>query len=219
MLDSSTLIPVLSILVFTIHLTAYTLYAISTLRETIRPNAASWSMWLFGGVIEYLTYEAIDSESWFSSSLPLACVIGLAMILCATVYSQWRASRSGIKGKVIFHRPARIDYFLMSFDASAGLIWIFLHLPAVANMLAVSTSIVTFIPIWRTTLATGEEKPLPWFLWSVAYFGMAIIVFLEGGEHMFEKLFYPLYYLALHVVVLILCYPIVRGFIRRSSNK
>lgn len=79
---------ILSLVVFTLHLAGYTVYAVHTLRESIRPNAASWSMWLFGGLIEYLTYDAIDSESWFSATLPLACVIGLAMILTATVYTQ-----------------------------------------------------------------------------------------------------------------------------------
>lgn len=218
MFDNISLLAVLSIIVFATHLTAYTIYAISTMRETIRPNAASWSMWLFGGVVEYLTYDAIDSENWFSASLPLACVIGLAMILTATIYTQLKASYGKERGKVIFHKPERIDYFLMSFDASAALIWIFLHLPAFANMLAVSTSIVTFVPIWRTTLETGEEKPLPWLLWSLAYAGMACVVILEGGPLLWEKLFYPLYYLFLHIVVFLLCYPIVRDCIRRSSK-
>lgn len=215
-IESISLPLVLSVLIFSIHLIAYGIYAVHTLRERIRPNAASWSMWLFGGVIEYLTYDAIDSDNWFSSSLPFACVIGLAMIFTATVYTQYK--HSSRENGVVFHKPKRIDYFLMSFDASAGLIWIFLHAPAFANMLAVSSSIVTFIPIWRTTLETAEERPLPWFLWSVAYAGMALLVYIEGGVRLYEKLFYPLYYFFLHIVVLLLCYPIIRSFIRRQAK-
>lgn len=120
---------------------------------------------------------------------------------------------------MIFHKPERIDYYLMSFDASAGVIWLLFSMPALANIIAVSTSIVTFVPIWRTTFATGEERPLPWLLWSLAYAGMAVVVLLEGGESLYEKLFYPLYYLFLHIVVLCLCYPRVRNYIQRLVNE
>lgn len=218
MLPELSLALVLSLTIFVLHLVGYTIYAINTLKESIRPNAASWSMWFFGGLVEYLTYSAIDSDSWLSSSLPLACVIGLVMILMATLYTQWRASKVSHGEKIIFHKPKPIDYILMSFDTSAGLIWLIFSMPALANIIAVSSSIVTFIPIWRTTLATGEEKPLPWIFWCLAYFGMTIVVLLEGGDAMAEKLFYPLYYLFLHSVVLMLCYSSIRRYIQRARK-
>ncbi|MBY0309862.1 hypothetical protein K2Q16_01815 [Patescibacteria group bacterium] len=209
----------LSLLVFILHITGYIVYAINTLREDIKPNAASWLMWMFGGVIEYATYEAIDSETWFSSSLPIACLIGLTMIFIATVVVQVRHRLSGNGNTVTFHKPQTLDYGLMSFDASAGLIWYFLHLPTLANMLAVSSSVVTFFPIWRTTLRTGQEKPAPWIFWCLAYLGMATIVFFEGGQAILNQLFYPLYYLLLHIGVLILCYPSCRSWIQTQIHK
>lgn len=206
----------LSILVFVLHLTGYTLYAINTLREDIKPNAASWLMWMFGGLIEYATYEAIDSETWFSSSLPIACLIGLSMIFLATSIVQVRHRLAGNGSSSTFHKPEPLDYGLISFDASAGLIWYFLNLPTVANILAVGSSVVTFIPIWRTTLATGQEKPAPWIFWCLAYFGMTLIVILEGGQSILNQLFYPLYYLLLHSGVLILCYPNCRSWVKKQ---
>lgn len=207
-----------SIAVFVLHLIGYTLYAINTLREEIRPNAASWLMWMFGGVIEYATYEAIDSETWFSSSLPIACLVGLSMIFLATIYVQIRSRLRGADSRATFHKPEPLDYGLISFDAGAGLIWLLFNVPTFANMLAVGSSIVTFIPIWRTTLATGEEKPAPWIFWCLAYAGMALIVFIEGGDAVLNQLFYPVYYLFLHSVVLLLCYPSIRQYVTRHWN-
>jgi hypothetical protein len=206
---------VLSVIVFCLHLVGYTIYAINTLREEIKPNAASWLMWMFGGVIEYATYEAIDSETWFSSSLPLACLVGLAMIFTVTVFIEVRSRFRKNDTEAKFHKPEPLDYGLISFDAGAGLVWLLFNLPTLANVLAVGSSIVTFIPIWRTTLQTGEEKAAPWIFWCLAYAGMALIVFLEGGEAVINQLFYPLYYLFLHSVVLLLCYPYLRLQIRR----
>ncbi|MCA9361079.1 hypothetical protein KC845_00825 [Candidatus Kaiserbacteria bacterium] len=171
-------------------------------------------MWIFGGVVEYLTYDAIDTENWFSSSLPLACLIGLSMIFTATLFLQIKSYLKTKSFDKNLHPPERVDYYLILFDVSAGFIWLVLHLPTLANIIAVGSSIVTFIPIWRTTLKTGEEKALPWIFWCLAYTGMAIIVILEGGDKIFDKLFYPLYYLLLHFVVLILCYPVIRVYIR-----
>lgn len=209
----------LSVTVFVLHLIGYTLYAVNTLREEIKPNAASWLMWMFGGVIEYATYEAIDSETWFSSSLPIACLIGLGMIFLATAYVQIRHRLRGENSSATFHKPKALDFGLISFDASAGLIWIFFNLPTLANILAVSSSIVTFIPIWRTTLATGEEKAAPWIFWCLAYAGMALIVLIEGGHAMVNQLFYPLYYFLLHSIVLVLCYSNIRCWITKQLNK
>lgn len=199
----------LSLLAFLLHISGYVVYATFTLQAKIKPNAASWLMWMFGGVIEFLTYSAIDGETWFGSSLPLACVIGLALIFFTTLFAEYRSRLKKVPGHV-FHKPEPVDYGLISFDAFAGLIWLTFNTPFLANTLAVSSSIVTFIPIWKTTLQTGEERVLPWCLWCLAYTAMLLVVLLEGGANILKQLIYPIYYLLLHGIVLLLCIPAFR---------
>lgn len=207
--DHNTLLFSLSAITFSLHIAGYIIYAYYTLNERIKPNAASWLMWLFGGVIEYVTYESIDSGTIFSSSLPIACIIGVIMIFIATAITQLR-SMWRKESHHVFHNPSATDYGLISFDAFAGMIWYVFNAPVLANSLAVGSSIVTFIPIWKTTLETGEERWWPWLLWCFAYTSMAITVVLEGGHSVLEQLVYPVYYLILHAVVLLLCFKSIR---------
>ncbi len=203
----------LGILAFISHISAYLIYTYYIFKEDIRPNAASWFMWLIGGWVEYITYDALGESHWSTSALPLACVIGLTIILSATIFLQIK-NRLAKEGKrICYHAPEKGDYYLTGFDISALLIWIYSHAAAFANILAVSTSIISFIPIWKTTYQTGEERATPWALWVFAYICMTGAVLIEGGLDIAYKLFYPIYYLFLHIVVLLLCFKQVRNFI------
>lgn len=201
----------LGAIAFIAHIIGYGLYSFYLLHERIRPNAASWFMWLVGGWIEYLTFDAIGESHWSTSALPLACVIGLGCIFLVTLFLQARSMwRHGHSGRIKYHHPDRSDYVLTGFDLGAGFIWVFWKLAAFANFLAVSTSIITFIPIWKTTYTTNEEHPLPWTIWCVAYICMFAAVLVEGGQGMWIKTFYPLYYFVLHFIVLLLCFSFGR---------
>jgi len=216
----------LGLIAFTLHISAYILYAYHIFHERIRPNAASWFMWLIGGVIEYLTFDAIGESHWSTSALPLACVIGLVIIFSATTYLQLRAYFNPSTRKPIsYHHPEKSDYALTIFDLGAGFSWLYWNIPGLANMVAVSTTIISFIPIWKTTYLHNEEHPTPWILWSIAYLCMFGAVIVEGGEGLFFKLFYPGYYFLLHIVMVLLtltytrknfiaCIEIYKNFIK-----
>jgi hypothetical protein len=160
-------------------------------------------MWLFGGLVEFFTYNAIKSSHWSTSALPLACVLGIGMICVVTSIAQFRSSKAA--AGLVFLPPERVDYFMVGFDVTALLGWVIGLGAAIANFFAVSTSIVTFIPIWRTTWKdpTGE-RPLPWALWSLAYAFMFFAVACGEGAWNAELYFYPVYYFILHVVMVFL---------------
>ena len=206
----------LGILAFGLHILAYTVYGYHIFKGRIRPNAISWFMWLTGGVIEYLTYDALLGSQWFTSALPLACVVGISGIFLITLYAQVMERLKKKSEKAIYHKPEKLDYYLTSFDLGAGVIWVVSGAAAFANFLAVSTSILTFIPIWKTTLKHGEEHPAPWILWSAAYLCMFLAVLFEGGEGIYSRLFYPGYYFVLHFVMALLAYETLRRFILKK---
>jgi hypothetical protein len=204
---------------FTLHLIAYALYAFFIFRGTVRPNAASWLMWLIGGWVEYLTYDAIGESHWSTSALPFACVIGLTIIFTTTFTMQAHAWFLGRKREMHYHTPERNDYFLALVDLSTLVIWLKWSLANIANIIAVGSSIVTFIPIWRTTYETHEENAWPWLIWCAAYSAMFVAVIIEGGDDLVFKLFYPVYYFALHLVVALLCFKTTRRFIHSIMLK
>jgi hypothetical protein len=186
-----------------LHLIAYGLYAREVFHERIRPNVITWLMWLFGGVVELVTYDAIFGAHWSSSALPFACVIGIGGITLAIAYAQLRNYRK--KTIYRFHRPIALDYLLVLFDLAAIVYWLLGGDAVIANMLAVSTSLITFIPLWRTTYQDPEgEQDLPWILWSCAYLLMIGAVYFGDAPHELGLYFYPVYYLLLHMSIAVL---------------
>lgn len=185
------------------HLVAYGVYARDVFSSRIRPNLISWLMWLFGGLVELFTYNAIENAHWSTSTLPFACVVGIGGICIATLVAQAQAGRSS---QLTFYPPERVDYFMVSFDVVALFWWLVGNAAAFANFFAVGTSVITFIPIWRTTYKNPEgEHSLPWILWSVAYLFMFMAVLTSEGSGNAELYFYPVYYFVLHVVMVFLC--------------
>jgi len=204
---------------FVLQITGYIFYSFHIFRGRTQPNASSWFMWLVGGVIEYLTFDAIGESHISTSALPLACVIGLVILFSTTLIMQLRAEFYPERHKkVSYHAPERSDYFLTSFDIGAGLLWVFWNVAALANFLAVSTSILSFIPIWKTTYRHNKEDAAPWLIWCLAYSCMFVAVLFDGNDALLSKSFYPLYYLFLHLVVLLLCLPRTRIFRYLHSN-
>lgn len=186
---------------FVLQLVAYALYAHDVFRSKIRPNVATWGMWFLGGIIELITYQAIEGSHWSASALPLACTIGVGTICLAILISQIRSTfqSSGL----IFLKPEKIDYAMAGFDLSAGALWLMGILTASwANILAVSTSIASFYPIYRTTYDNpSHEKPTSWGIWALSYLAMICAVMTSEDSGEWSLYFYPIYYFILHIAV------------------
>ena len=192
------------IIAFALHLIAYGLYAQQVWVEKVKPNVATWFMWLFGGIIEWQTYDHMVGAHWSTSLLPFACVLGLGAITFAIFVSQARERWRGT-GRQNYHKPLWYDWWLVGFDVAALFLWFAYDLAEWANVLAVSTTIVTFVPIWRTTWQEpGSERAVMWLIWCVAYFFMLASLLSRGGDNLWWQGFYPVYYFVLHFVVAIL---------------
>ncbi len=186
-----------------LHLIAYGIYAREVFHERIKANVITWLMWLFGGIVELLTYAAITGAHWSTDALPFACVLGIGFITLSIGLAQLRNTLSGTH--YVFHKPILTDYFLFAFDALAALYWLYGGTAVIANTLAVSTSIITFIPLWRTTYNNPEgEQDLPWIIWSMAYICMFLAVILGEGSQEAGLYIYPIYYFILHAVTVVL---------------
>lgn len=184
-----------------LHLIAYFIYAREVFSERIRANVIVWLLWLFGGVVELLTYHAITGSHWTTDALPIACVIGVGGITLAMAFAQLKHYlRKTVYDA--YHAPETKDWYLVGFDLAALVLWIWSGNAVWANVLAVSTTIITFIPQWRTTYRHPQhENYLPWSIWSVAYIFMLMAVITGDGAHEWGLYFFPIYYFALHAVV------------------
>lgn len=208
---------VFGVLALALHLIAYAWYALCILRGRTRPNAASWSMWLFGAWVEYVTYDAIGSH-WATSALPFACFLGCCAIFVVTAalqLSRWFAG----SGKVVYEQARRHDFWAMFADAVAYGLYLATGGAAWANVLAVSTTVITFIPIWRTTLRHGHEQPGPWLVWCAAYLAMLGAVIAGPQEQLLAQGFYPGYYFLLSLVVALLSFENIRAFASRHLSE
>ena len=204
-----TLSAVLGLLALLLHLAGYAWYALGILRGRTRPNAASWFMWLIGAWVEYRTFDAIDSH-WATSALPLACFLGCCAIFAVTAALQL-AKRAAGSREVVYHPARGTDYLAVGFDLAARALYVLTGGAAWASVLAVTTSVVSFIPIWRSTLRHGHEMPGPWFVWCAAYLAMLAAVLSGPGTQMLAQSFYPVYYFLLSAVVAMLSFSAVRA--------
>lgn len=205
----------LGILALLLHVWGYAWYAREIFRGRTRPNAASWFMWLVGAWVEYVTFDAIDSH-WATSALPLACFLGCCAIFIATAVLQFATWRSGSRDRV--YHPARWpDYAAVSADLGAYVAYAVTGGAAWAHAFAVVTSIVSFIPIWRTTWRHGNEMPGPWLVWCAAYLAMLGAVLAGDGAERLAQSVYPAYYFLLSAVVAGLSYPRLRRWLRGAK--
>jgi hypothetical protein len=217
LLDEMTIGLALGLTAFTLHIAGYAWYFAEILRGNTRPNAAYWLMCLVGAVVETYTYDAIGSH-WSTSALPIACVVGVCVITLTTGGLQLKLWLKG-RGEVAYESSDKKDYYLVGVDIVALALYEIYRRAFWANFLAVASSIVTFIPIWKTTLRSGHERPGPWVVWCFAYYFMWLAVLAEGRpDTVWEKSFYPLYYLALHAVVAFLAIGATRNWTRQQMG-
>ena len=193
----------LGCIAFLLHILAFVIYGRQVLSSRIRANVATWLMWLFGGIVDWLTYKSIDGAHWSTSALPFADVLGVAVV-CGAILVAQRKARGNTAG-IVYHRPDKGDYYLVGFDVIALGVWGAGWGAALANDISVGTTILQFIPIWKTTYRDPDgESALPWLFWSIGYVLMLGALVSGDGRGNPELYFLPAYYLALHLVVLYL---------------
>lgn len=156
----------------------------------IKPNAASWSIWAFGAVLESASYVFVTGD-WVKNILPIACAV------CAVSLFLICLKRGH------FEKVTRFEWILVIADCIAIFVWWWFESAVYANLLLVLTAIVSFIPIimhvWKDPKA---EHARPWFLWTYAYATLALVVVFRWEK--WEDFVYPGIFLILHLIVAVL---------------
>lgn len=153
-------------------------------------STGSWSIWALAGIIDFVSYFVLTGGDWVVSFLPAVCGLAAFGIF---VYAIVRKR---------FSWPDRIDWLFVGADGVITIVWYFTNV-VVANLLYQASAVVSFVPMCRGLLSGREkEKPLPWFIWTLAYSLLTIAVSLRLQR--WEELVYPLTHVTVHVVVAVI---------------
>lgn len=177
----------ISILSGVTQLWGYLIYAKYTIFGKIRPNAASWSIWAFGAVLESLSYIYLTGDV-FKNILPIVCAISAVLFFIVCI----------VKG--YFSRPSNFEISIVVLDIIIIIIWFITKSPFYANILLVITAVISFLPLIVNVYKNPKyEDSFPWFIWTLAYGLQIIVVFFRFEKA--EDLIYPVVFFILHIIV------------------
>lgn len=177
---------VLGITAALLHGTAYFLYNVQTKLGQSNPNAASWSIWAFLSTLNALTFGASSGDfvatlQFYTGSV--ACILTFLYVL-------------GI-GK--FAWPKRKDWGMFAIGLVATIVWWLSRSASAGNLIVLIAFVISFQPtlegVWIDPI---NEKPLAWFLWSLALIATCTNVVILGK---FGSLLTPFVLLLLHAAV------------------
>jgi len=181
---------ILGLIASGVQIIGYIIYSKKISIGRIRPNTASWSIWAFGAVLESYSYIALTND-WVKNILPAACAVSVVWLFVFCV-------RRGH-----FDKPTKFEIVIVLMDCAAILVWWVYGSALYANLLLILMAIVSFVPlmigVWFNPTI---EDALPWYLWSVAYAVLVIVVILRWEK--WEDLIYPIVFFVLHLIVGIL---------------
>jgi hypothetical protein len=153
-----------------VHAAGYVAYYRRVRDGTVRPNATSVSLWLFGNIVSLWGY-ALVTHDWYKLGVPITCTAGMCIIAVQTF---WRYGLAGVD---------RADVVVAGLDVSIIATWFFSRSVPLTYAALLIDTLLSFIPIWRSTFAEpGREHATPWVIWSVAYLLMLVtaVVRWEG---------------------------------------
>ncbi|MBU1179372.1 hypothetical protein KJ885_00320 [Patescibacteria group bacterium] len=171
---------ILGILAGLIQITAFILYNKGTLKKQNHPNASTWFLWAVLSTLNCVTYF-IMSDDFFKSFISIvsstACV--------ATFFIALKTGR--------FSKLGKLDYVIGVIGLCAIGVWWAYRSATFGNLILQICLIISFIPIYYGLIKNdGNEKPLPWFLWTIAYSVAMAVVFLRWQGQL-QDLAYPFF--------------------------
>lgn len=159
---------------------AYIIYSVQVVRADRRPNRMTWLMWVYG------TFVFVAIELHLGAPLSVLVLPAICML-----YSIGVAVCAFLQGS--FLRPERQDVAALALDAVLMLGYAGAILMASAAGrppegiglifvgLAGVSALTSSWPVLRTTFAApGNERPLPWFVWSAAC-GLLVLAAMAVG--------------------------------------
>lgn len=178
----------LAVLTNIIHITAFVLYNKDILKGHSRPNRTSWGIWAFITILNFTSYSSM-SDDWVKSLLP---TISSFLCIATFVITLFKNGRFQIN---------KWDAVALSLGIVASLVWFSVKSATYANLILQLALFIGFIPTARSAITNPKnEKPLPWFLWSLAFtLGIFVIVLRWTGQ--WQDLGYTLNGIICHVTV------------------
>ena len=173
------------------HIVAFLVYNKQTLCGKIRPNIMTWSIWAFVTLLNLASYKAMSGD-WIKTILP---IISSVMCIATFVISLF-------VGK--FARVSKYDLIALALGIVTPLVWWHFKSATYANMILQASIAIGFVPTFRSVCELPQnEKPLAWFLWSLAY-TIGIVVVLMRWNNQYQDIVYYADCIALHFIVALL---------------
>lgn len=155
-------------------------------------NTATWSLWVIGDTLEAGSFFVMTGQDAAKNAIPIAFALGsFATFMVAIAMKR-------------FGLPDGKDRAVMAVDIVITTGWWQQFMTAVtANVLFVSTEIISFIPLYRGILLGKEhEESAPFLLWTAA--DLAFLATVLSLPHTFEEIVYPIVAALAHLLV-VLC--------------
>jgi len=182
---------VLSLLTGIVTLAGYIVYNRDIFLGACRPNAVSWALWTMAIILNMASYFSMTGDL-LQNSLQIvssgACAITFGYALYKKNYSPLTAT----------------DKFTLGTGIIAVACWWWFDSAVFANMIIQFAIVAAFIPTYKSVWNNpANEKPTPWFIFSLAYLLLCLTVFLRW-QGSWADLVFPLLGVGLHLALAIL---------------
>jgi hypothetical protein len=148
---------VLGVTAALLHGVAYLLYARQTKLGYSSPKSASWGLWAFLVIINWLTF-GVAIGNWI-----VALQFLTGSVACIAVFVYMLALRK-------LSLPTMKEWRLIGLGVLAVLVWWIFRNAAWANAIIFVALAISFIPIYEELWADPQkEMPRSWVLWTLAY--------------------------------------------------
>lgn len=152
-----TITAVLGIGAALLHGTAYVLYNLQSKSGKSQPNVISVGIWVFLSALNAFVFKEVSA----GVVVTLQFFVGALGSFGTFVY----VLRIGK-----FRRPANWEWSVLVLGILAGVLWLFFHSAAMANMIILIAILISCVPIWVGVLRDPfKESPLAWILWASAF--------------------------------------------------
>jgi hypothetical protein len=190
-----------------IHILGYLTYILFVRRGLIDANPLSWLMFDYGtGLLTFLEFRS--GAGWQELLLPIACSI-CSIVVAALCLRLVKIRQVEISDIVAFAIDVALTaaYVALWVLHNDGLDRNLENLAVIAVLLcANATTLVSFIPILRSTLRRPQdERALPWLLWTFAYASLFVVTLRDvSALERLTLLIYPALNATLHFAIAVL---------------
>ena len=156
---------VLAIVASLLHIVAFIIYNKQLLSNNNKPNIVTWAIWAFESLFNVASYFVMSGD-WVKALLP-----AISSLFCIEIFIV-----ALFKGR--FGRIGKFDVTALIAGIFAAVVWWEFKSATFANLIAQACVAIGFIPTFKSIWISPEtEKPVAWFIWSLAYVvGLAVVL-------------------------------------------